>query len=83
VGLAGAYSGSRTIGAQGVGRVEEDFRVAASGEVAKGKLLVKGELWNAQCPLSVASTLKRGDLVDFVYDDDLIVTILRKRPPDR
>jgi membrane protein implicated in regulation of membrane protease activity len=78
IGLAGPHRGSRSIGVQGTGIVDEEFRVARSGEHADGKLLVKGELWNARCALSVASTLKRGDEVEFVYNDDLSVTVLGK-----
>jgi membrane protein implicated in regulation of membrane protease activity len=81
-GLAGPSRGSRSIGAQGVGRVDEEFQVVPSGEHAEGKLLVKGELWNARCDLSVASTLKRGEEVEFVYDEDLTVTVLQKAQPD-
>jgi len=78
IGLAGPYQGSRSIGAQGVGLVDEEFQVAPSGEHAEGKLLVKGELWNARCALSVASKLRRGEEVEFVYDDNLTVTVLQK-----
>lgn len=78
IGLAGPARGSRSIGAQGVGLVDEEFQVAPSGEHAEGKLLVKGELWNARCALSVASTLRRGEEVEFVYDDNLTVTVLQK-----
>lgn len=82
IGLAGPSRGSRSIGAQGVGRVDEEFQVAPSGEHAEGKLLVKGELWNARCALSVASNLKRGEEVEFVYDDGLTVTVLQKARSD-
>jgi membrane protein implicated in regulation of membrane protease activity len=82
IGLAGPSRGSRSIGVQGIGRVDEEFQVAPSGEHAEGRLLVKGELWNARCALPVASTLRRGEEVEFVYDDDLTVTVLQKARPD-
>jgi membrane protein implicated in regulation of membrane protease activity len=82
IGLAGPQRGSRSVGAQGVGIVDEEFQVSSSGERAEGKILVKGELWNARCPLSVASALKRDDEVEFVYNDDLSVTVLQKAQPD-
>jgi membrane protein implicated in regulation of membrane protease activity len=78
IGLAGAYRGSRSIGGRGVGVVDETFTVVPDGTRAEGKLVVKGELWNARCDPSVAARLTRGDEVELVYDEDLTVRVIGK-----
>ena len=78
IGLTGAYRGSRSIGGRGVGVVDETFMVVPDGTRAEGKLFVKGELWNARCDPTVATGLARGDEVEFIYDEELIVKVVGK-----
>jgi membrane-bound ClpP family serine protease len=82
IGLAGPGKGSRSIGGRGIGRVDEAFCISSDGLRAEGKLSVRGELWNARCAPSMAPTLECGDEVEFVYDEDLTVTVIGKARPD-
>ena len=81
IGLTGPGRGSRSIGGHGIGLVDEEFRMMPGGDRAEGKLFVKGELWNARCAPAVASTLRRGDEVEFVYNEDLTLTVIEKTRP--
>lgn len=80
LGLAGPWSGSRTVGTHGLGTVDGTFTVRAGDEVGLGRVYVKGELWNAVCPSGLAASLREGDTVEIVYNDDLTVTVVRKPP---
>jgi len=80
VGLAGPWRGSRTIGARGVGVIDE-IHIPHDGGRASGKLVAQGELWDARCEASLATELKKGDEVEFVYEEGLVVTILGKSTP--
>ena len=80
IGLAGPWRGSRTIGARGIAVVDE-IHVSPDGDRAYGKLMTQGELWDARCDVSLAAELKKGDEVEFVYEEGLVVRILRKHAP--
>jgi membrane-bound ClpP family serine protease len=79
-GLAGPWRGSRTIGIHGLGTVDGIFAVRDGEEVGLGRVHVKGELWNAVCSSRLAPSLRDGDTVEIVYNDDLTVTVVRKPP---
>ena len=79
-GLAGPWSGSRTVGIHGIGTVDGSFSVREGDQVGSGHVYVKGELWNAICEAPLAASLKDGDAVEIVYNDDLTVTVVRKPP---
>jgi membrane protein implicated in regulation of membrane protease activity len=80
VGLAGPWRGSRTVGIHGLGTVDGAFAVREGEEVGLGRVYVKGELWNAICPSRLAPSLRDGDTVEIVYNDDLTVTVVQKPP---
>jgi len=82
IGLAGPWRGSRTIGARGTGVIDE-IHVSPDGARGYGKLLTQGELWDARCDAALAAELETGDEVEFVYEEGLVVQILRKRAPPR
>jgi len=79
-GLAGPWRGSRTVGIHGLGTVDGTFAVRDGEEVGLGRVHVKGELWNAVCSSQLAPSLRDGDTVEIVYNDDLTVTVVRKPP---
>ncbi len=79
-GLAGPWRGSRTVGIHGLGTVDGTFAVRDGEEVGLGRVHVKGELWNAVCSSRLAPSLRDGDTVEIVYNDDLTVTVVRKPP---
>ena len=78
IGLAGPWRGSRTVGIHGLGTVDGEFAVREGEEVGLGRVYVKGELWNAICPSRLASSLREGDTVEIIYNDDLTVTVVQK-----
>lgn len=80
IGLAGPWRGSRTVGVHGLGTIDGTFELREDDEVGVGHVFVKGELWNAVCPSQLAPSLRDGDTVEIVYNDDLTVTVLRKPP---
>jgi hypothetical protein len=79
-GLAGPWHGSRTVGIHGLGTIDGTFTVREGEEVGLGRVHVKGELWNAICPSHLVPSLRDGDTVEIVYNDDLTVTVVRKPP---
>jgi membrane-bound ClpP family serine protease len=80
VGLAGPWQGSRTVGKHGLGTIDGTFDVREGDEVGIGHVYVKGELWNAVCPSPLVPSLRDGETVEIVYNEDLTVTVLRKPP---
>jgi len=80
VGLAGPWRGSRTVGKHGLGTIDGMCEVREGDEVGTGHVYVKGELWNAVCPSRLVPSLRDGDTVEIVYNEDLTVTVVRKAP---
>jgi len=80
VGLAGPWQGSRTVGRHGLGTIDGTFEVREGAEVGIGHVYVKGELWNAVCASRLAASLRDGDTVEIVYNEDLTVTVVRRSP---
>ena len=78
VGLAGPSPESRSVGMRGLGTVVSAFSLGEGEEQGVGKVLVKGEIWNALCQASLAPTLAEGDAVEIIYNEDLTVTVLGK-----
>jgi membrane-bound ClpP family serine protease len=78
IGLAGPWSGSRSVGIHGFGTVDGVFSVREGDDIGLGHVYVKGELWNAICPSQLAPLLRDGDTVEIVYNDDLTVTVLNR-----
>ena len=80
VGLAGPWQGSRTVGKRGLGTIDGTFDVREGDEVGIGHVYVKGELWSAVCTSRLVPSLRDGDTVEIVYNEDLTVTVVRKPP---
>jgi len=80
IGLAGPWRGSRTVGIHVLGTVDGTFTVREGEEVGLGRVYVKGELWNAVCTSQLSPSLRDGDTVEIVYNDDLTVTVVQKPP---
>jgi hypothetical protein len=66
VGLAGPSPESRTVGVHALGTVDGGFAIRDGEEVGVGRVVVKGEIWNAVCSTGLAPSLNEGDTVDIV-----------------
>jgi membrane protein implicated in regulation of membrane protease activity len=78
VGLAGPSPQSRTPGSRAAGVVADRFNLRPGETQGRGKVFAGGELWSAYCPAELVSSLREGDAVEVVYNEDLSVTVLRK-----
>jgi membrane protein implicated in regulation of membrane protease activity len=78
VGLAGPSPESRTPGSRAAGVVADPFSLRPGDARGRGKVFAGGELWSAYCPAELASSLREGDAVEVVYNEDLSVSVLHK-----
>jgi len=78
VGLAGPSPESRAVGVHALGTVDGGFTIRDGEDVGVGRVVVKGEIWDAVCSSGLAPSLSEGDTVDIVYNDDLTVTVVGK-----
>jgi hypothetical protein len=76
IGLAGPSPGSRAAGARGTATVDGPFVPRPGEQVADGRVVTGGEIWNATCTTGLAGQLAPGDRVEVVYGEDLRVDVV-------